>query len=163
MDKEEKRVCQVAYCVDAKSKKVISFRVTKGNVHGFKKLGPMIREIDKKEDYSIDKVYGNKAHDNRRSFNLLDDMNIEPAISIRKNASTNTRTCPLRRDKILFIRKVGYDKWKQLKDIAKRWIAGIVFSSIKRILDEDLLSKKFSAQKVEAGLKVMLCNKFINL
>jgi hypothetical protein len=29
--------------------------------------------------------------------------------------------------------------------------------------EEDLLSKKFSAQKVEAGLKLMLYNKFISL
>jgi hypothetical protein len=33
----------------------------------------------------------------------------------------------------------------------------------KRVLGEDLLSKKFKAQKVEAGLKVMLYNKFISL
>ncbi len=90
-------------------------------------------------------------------------MNIEPAISIRKNASSKARGCPLRRDEVLLIRKVGYDVWKQLKDAGRRWIAEIVFSSIKRVLGEDLLSKKFKAQKVEAGLKVMLYNKFISL
>ena len=72
--------------VDAKSKKIMSFRITKGNVHDSKKLGPMIREIEK---YHIERVYGDKAHDNRRSFNVLDDMNIEPVISLRKNASKN--------------------------------------------------------------------------
>ena len=147
--------------VDAKSEKIVSFRVTKGNVHDSKKLGPMIKEVA--EEYDIDKVYGDRAHDNRRSFNLLDDLNIEPAISIRKNASTKARGCPLRRDEVLLIRKVGYDGWKQLKDAGRRWIAEIVFSSIKRVLGEDLLSKKFKAQKVEAGLKVMLYNKFMSL
>ena len=39
----------------------------------------------------------------------------------------------------------------------------IVFSSIKRVLGEDLFSKKFTAQKVEAGLKIILYNKFISL
>src|SRR6476469_7491513 len=160
--RKKKEFIKLHIAVDAKSKKIMSFRITKGNVHDSKKLGPMIREIDK-ENYTIDKVYGDKAHDNRRSFNLLDDMNIEPVISLRKNASTKTRACPLRRDEILLIRKLGYDKWKQLKDVGKRWIAEIVFSSIKRVLGEDLLSKKFSAQKVEAGLKVMLYNKFISL
>jgi hypothetical protein len=43
------------------------------------------------------------------------------------------------------------------------WIAEIIFSSIKRVMGEDLLSKKLSAQKVEEGLKVMLYNKFIRL
>jgi hypothetical protein len=31
------------------------------------------------------------------------------------------------------------------------------------VLSEDHLSKKFKAQKVEAGLKVMLYNKFMSL
>jgi Transposase DDE domain len=64
----------------------------------------------------------------------------------------------------LLIKKLGYDGWKQLKDTGRRWITEIVFSSLKRVLgEEDLLSKKFKAQKVEVGLKVMLYNKFISL
>ena len=59
--------------VDAKSEKIISFRVTKGNVHDSKKLSPTIREVS--EEYDIEKVYGDKAHDNRKSFNRLDDLN----------------------------------------------------------------------------------------
>lgn len=121
----------------------------------------MIREVAEK--YDIDKVYGDKAHDNRRSFNLLDDLNIEPAITIRRNASTRSKGCPLRRDEVLLTKKLGYDGWKQLKDAGRRWIAEIVFSSIKRVFGEDLSSKKFKAQKVEAGLKVMLYNKFMSL
>jgi Transposase DDE domain len=140
---------------------MMSFRVTKANLNDSKKLGPMIREVTK--ECVIDKVYGDKAHDNRKSFNLLDDLNIEPVISIRKNASTKARGCQLRRDEVLLIRKQGYDGWKQLKDTRRRWIAEIVFSSIKRVLGEDLLSKKFKAQKVEAGLKVMLYNKFMSV
>jgi hypothetical protein len=55
------------------------------------------------------------------------------------------------------------ERWKQFKDAGRRWTAEIVFPSIKRVLGEDLLSRKFSTQKVEAGLKVMLYNKFISL
>jgi hypothetical protein len=74
-----------------------------------------------------------------------------------------SKNCPLRRDEVLLIKKLGYDGWKPLNDTGRRWITGIVFSSLKRVLGEDLLSKKFKAQKVEAGLKVMLYNKFISL
>jgi hypothetical protein len=69
----------------------------------------------------------------------------------------------LRRDEVLLLKKLGYEKWKQIKDAGRRWIAEIVFSSIKRVLGEDLFSKKFSPQKVKAGLKIMLYNKFISL
>lgn len=49
--------------MDAKSEKIISFRITKGNnVHDSKKFSPMIREAYK--EYDIDKVYADKAHDN---------------------------------------------------------------------------------------------------
>lgn len=82
-----------------------------------------------------------KAHDNRRSFNLLDNLNIEPAINIRKNASIKPKGCPLRRDEVLLIKKLGYERCKQLKDMGRRWIAEIVFSSsLKRVLGEDLLT-----------------------
>jgi hypothetical protein len=65
-------------------------------------------------------------------------------------------------EKVIHVSSISCD-WKKLKDAGRRWIAEIVFSSIKRVLGEDLLSKKFSTQKVEAGLKVMLYNRFISL
>ena len=102
------------------------------------------------EKYDIDKVHADKAHDNRKNFNLLDGLNIEPAIGIRKNATIRATRCPLRRDEVLLIKKLGYQGWNQLKETGKRWIAEIIFSSIKRVLGEDLLSKNFCAQKVEA-------------
>jgi hypothetical protein len=159
--RKKKEFIKLHIAVDAKSKKVVSFRITRGNVHDTKKFCPLVRESSKK--YNIDKVYADKAHDNRKNFNLLDDLNVEPAIEIRKNASIRATGCQLRREEVLLIKKLGYQGWNRLKDTGKRWIAEIIFSSIKRVLGEDLLSKKFCPQKVEAGLKVMLYNKFISL
>lgn len=159
--RKKKEFVKLHIAVDTKSKKVVSFRITKGNVHDTRKFCPLVREAAEK--YDIDKVHADKAHDNRKNFNLLDGLNIEPAIGIRKNATIRATRCPLRRDEVLLINKLGYQGWNQLKETGKRWIAEIIFSSIKRVLGEDLLSKKFCAQKVEAGLKVMLYNKFISL
>ena len=160
--RKKKEFIKLHIAADAKSNKIISFRVTKGNVHDSKEFSSMIREVSK--EYDIDKVYADKAHDNRRSFNLLDDLNIEPAINIRKNASTiKTKACPLRAEEVVLIKKLGYNGWKQLKNTGRRWIAETVFSSLKRVLGEDLLSKKFKAQEVETVLKVMLYNRFISL
>ena len=159
--REKKEFVKLHIAVDEKSKKVISFRITKGNVHDTKKFGPLVKEAAK--ICEIDKVHGDKAYDDRKNFNLLDDINAEPAIGIRKNASDKRKGCPLRRDEVTILNKIGYEGWKQLKDAGRRWIAEIVFSSIKRVFGEDLLSKKFNAQKVEAGLKVMLYNQYLNL
>jgi hypothetical protein len=65
------------------------------------KFGPLIKESAKKHD--IDKVYGDKAYDDRKNFNILDYINAEPAISITKNASIISKKCPLRRDEVLLI------------------------------------------------------------
>jgi Transposase DDE domain len=64
---------------------------------------------------------------------------------------------------MLLIKKLGYERYKQLNDMGRRrWIAEIVFASLKRVLGEDLLSRKFKAQKIEVRLKVMLYNKFMS-
>ena len=76
--------------------------------------------------------------------------------------SIKTKECPLRGDEVLLIKKLGYEGWKQLKYIGRRLIAEIVFSSLKRVLGEDLLSRKFKAQKIEVGLEIMLYNKFMS-
>ena len=47
--------------VDALSKKVLCFRITKGNVHDSKKFCPMIKEVSQK--YNIDQIYDDKTHD----------------------------------------------------------------------------------------------------
>lgn len=42
---------------------------------------------------------------------------------------------PLRRDGVLIIIKLGYERWKPPKNTGRRWIAETVFSSLKRVLD----------------------------
>ena len=138
--REKKEFVKLHISVDEKSKKVVSFRITKGNVHDTKKFGPLVKEAASKHD--IDKVYGDKAYDNRNNFNTLDKINAEPAIKIRKNASVRSKGCPLRRDEVLLIRKLGYDGWKDLKDAGRRWITEIVFSAIKRVFGEESLIKE---------------------
>ncbi len=118
--REKKEFVKLHISIDEKSKKVVSFRITKGTVHDTKKFGPLVKEAASK--YDIDKVYGDKAYDNRNNFNILDKINAEPAIKIRKNASTRLKGCPLRRDEVLLLRKLGYDGWKDLKDAGRRWI-----------------------------------------
>jgi hypothetical protein len=159
--RKKKEFIKLHIAADAKSKKVVSFRITRGSVHDTKKFCPLVRESSKK--CNIDRVYADKAHDNRRNFNLLDRLDIEPVIMIRNNASTRARGCQLRREEVLLLKKLGYQRWKQIKDVGRRWIAEIVFSSIKRVIGEDLFSKRFGAQKAEGGLKIMLYNKFISL
>ena len=74
-----------------------------------KRFCPLVRETSRK--CNIDRVYADKAHDNRRNFNLLDRLDIEPVVIIRNNASTRARICQLRRE-VLLLKKLGYQRWK---------------------------------------------------
>jgi len=67
--------------------------------------------------YDIDRICADKAQNTRR--NLLERLDVEPVIAIRNNASTKVREYPLRREEILLIKKLGYQRWKQLKDLTK--------------------------------------------
>ncbi|PWU80638.1 MAG: hypothetical protein DLM72_11230, partial [Candidatus Nitrosopolaris wilkensis] len=102
--RKKKEFVKLHIAVDAKSKKVVSFRITKGTVHDAKKFCPLVREAAKK--YDIEKLHADKAHDNRRNFNLLDELDVEPAIEIRNNASTRSGGCQLRREEVLLIKKL---------------------------------------------------------
>ena len=64
---------------------------------------------------------------------MLDQIDVEPAIEIRKTAFTSSGGCQLRTEEVvLLIKKLGYEGWKRVKDAdSRRWIAEIVFSSIK--------------------------------
>ena len=53
--RKKKEFIKLHIAVDAKSKKVVSFRITRGNVHDAKKFCPLVRE--RAEKYNIDKVY----------------------------------------------------------------------------------------------------------
>jgi hypothetical protein len=46
--------------VDEESKKIVSFRITKGNVHDTKKFGQLVKESAKR--HYIDKVYVETKH-----------------------------------------------------------------------------------------------------
>jgi hypothetical protein len=48
---------------------------------------------------------------------LLDQLDVEPAIEIRKTASSSSGGCQLRREEeVLLIKKLGYEGWKWVKD-----------------------------------------------
>ena len=46
-------------------------------------------------------MYIDKTYDNRNNFNILDNINTEPAINIRKNTSAISKSYPLRKDEVL--------------------------------------------------------------
>ncbi len=162
--KQKRKFVKLHITVDEKTKKIVEFRVTGSRTADTKKFPPLVKGAAKKKGRkNIAKVYADTAYDSRVNFNLLDNMGVEPAIKVRRGSSTKARGSPARRREVLLSNKLGYEDWKNLKGYGQRWLAEIAFSAFKRVLGEELSSRKFNAQKTEAAFKVLLYNKFITI
>ena len=158
--KEKRKFVKLHIVADGKTGKIVGFRVTSEKTGDTKKFVPMVREVAKKR--KVAKAYADGAYDSRKSFNLLKEHGIEPAIRLRRGASTLSHGSPLRRQEVLLLNRVGYEGWKRLKDYGKRWMAEIVFSAFKGVLGDALMARRFLGQKAEVTLKVMLYNRFMS-
>jgi hypothetical protein len=102
--RERREYLKLHIVVDSRSKEIIPFRVTKCIIHNNKKLVALIKEISKY--HNITKTYAYKAYDNIANFNLLDNLYIEPVISIRRNATAKTRKYRSRNKRVHLILKL---------------------------------------------------------
>jgi len=157
--KQKRKFVKLHIAVDKKTKKIVEFRVTGSKTADTKEFSPLIKNASKKN--KITKIFADTAYDSRVNFNLLSDMKIEPVIKLRRDSNTKAKGSPLRRREVLLFKRLGYEGWKITKDYGQRWLVEIVFSAFKRVLGEELFSRKFSAQKIESSLKILLYNKFM--
>jgi transposase len=158
--KEKRKFVKLHIVADKKTGKIVGFRVTSEKTGDTKKFVPMVREVTRKR--RVAKVYADAAYDSRRNLNLLREHGIEPAIKVKKGASTLALGSPLRRQEVLLLNRVGYEGWKTMKDYGKRWMAEVVFSAFKAVLGGTLMARRFLSQKAEVTLKVMLYNRFMS-
>jgi transposase len=158
--KEKRKFVKLHIVADKKTGKIVEFRVTSEKTHDTKKFVPMVKEVTRKG--KVAKVYADAAYDSRRNFNLLHEYGIEPAIKVKRGATTLALGSPLRRQEVLLVNRLGYEGWKSLKDYGKRWMAEVVFSAFKAVMGGTLMAKRFLSQKAEVTLKVMLYNRFMS-
>lgn len=110
------------------------------------------RGMIRKNQENIDKVLLDGYHDCEDTFDLCNQLNIEPGIKIRENAS-NKGLGPRPREVRLY-QKRGYKKWAKQKEYGMRWPASEgIFSAVKRIFDENVRSHKTRNMYHEARLK----------
>ena len=106
----------------------------------------------RKNQANIDKVLLDGYHDCEDTFDLCNELRIEPGIKIRENAS-NKGLGPRPREVRLY-QKFGYKKWVKQKGYGIRWPASEgIFSAVKRIFDENVRSHKTRNMYHEARLK----------
>jgi len=159
--REKRKYIKLHILADKKTGKIKGFRVTSEKTGDNAKFVPMVREVSRKR--KVVKVYADASYDARKNFNLLKEIDAEPAIKLRKNASLKRMGSELRQQEAILCDALGYEGWKDVREYGKRWLVEIVFSSFKRVLGEALRGRRFVSQKVEASLKVMLYNRFLSI
>lgn len=96
--KQKRKFVKLHIVADRKTGKIVGFRVTSEKTGDTKKFIPMVRDVVIKKKRKVVKAYADGAYDSRRNFNLLDEYGIEePAIRLKKGASTLSHGSPLRR------------------------------------------------------------------
>ena len=110
------------------------------------------RTMVRKNKDRIVKLLGDGLHDDKDTFGLCEELGIETAIKIRKNASP--KGIGRRPREVREYQELGYKQWAEEKGYGHRWVATEgIFSAVKRIFGECVSSHKPENMYHEAKLK----------
>lgn len=101
---------------------------------------------------NIKKVLGDGLHDCEDTFTLCEKLHIQTGIKIRKNATG--KGLGRRAKEVRKYQELGYKKWANQEQYGHRWPATEgIFSAVKRIFGESVMSHKKRNMYHEARLK----------
>lgn len=134
--------------------KIVDVRVGNENLDERKAARGMLR----KNKNQIKKALMDGLHDCEETFDLLDELGIEPGIRPRKNASD--KGFGPRPDEVRKFKNLGEEAWAHEKEYGLRWPSTEgLFSSIKTIFGECISAKKKRNMYLEAKRKVWAYSK----
>ena len=127
---------------------IVDIRIGNEDLDERKAARGMIRKNKK----NIKKILLDGFHDCNDTFDLCDDLGVEPGIKIRKNASD--KGLGPRPREVRQYKKKRYKRWAKEKGYGMRWPASEgIFSAVKRMFGEGVRSQKVRNMYHEAGLK----------
>jgi Transposase DDE domain. len=157
-NKQKKRgFIKIHVAVDVRTRKILSMRVTKEHVSDCSMLKPLVRTVP----CNVDRVIADGAYDSKANFRFLDDIGVEPAIKVRKNASVLHAHGCMPRKMVVVEQLQDVKKWKRRHGYGMRWMAESVFSSLKRTFGEHVSSVRWNNIVNELLLKASVYNTFI--
>jgi len=156
---------KVHVAVDVETREVVGLEVSREDVRDHAYFESLV--MQSLEHGTVKKVLADGGYDSRSAFNLLDRLEIEPAIKTRENATT-TLTCqgvssPLRAKVAKYRERYGYNSWREKVEYGKRWNVEGVFSALKRIFKETLSARTWQGMIREVHTKMAMYNLLVNL
>lgn len=147
--------------VNIENHEIVGVRITNEKKGDASQFPSLLNQTLKKGEVSKDLADG--GYDKNKCFELLEKKSIEPAIKLRKNASSK-RGCPLRRKEVRLRKQLGsQEAWRDEKDYGQRWQGESFFSSFKRRFGESVVSRHFYNMKREILKNLWVYNWLIRL
>jgi transposase len=140
--------------VDLETKKIINCVLTKGTASDSKQVREL---LDGYEWFKVEVINGDGGYDTREDFNAIANVGAIPGIKVRKNASTKSRGCPIRRKTVISQRE-DYDKWRDSIQYRMRCVVESIFSGTERRFGDLLASIREEFRKIEVWLRTILWN-----
>jgi hypothetical protein len=128
---------KVHIAVDVKTKQILAIEVTKECVGDGRMFGRLVRSSANVAD--LRRVIGDGAYDSKANFRLASEMNVEPLIRVRKNASLKSDGCMPRRFAV--VEQLGNTEWRRMSGYGRRWMVESAFSCLKRTFGEYICSQ----------------------
>lgn len=157
---KRKGFVRICFLMDAKKGEILDFSATTENVSEQRKIRPMVRRAA--GNRSIGKLAVDGVGDDWRNFELLNELDIKPAIKIRANANPALIEPDKRKrerwKEARKFQKWGYDGWARRRKYGQRWQGETGFSCFKGYFGEYVFSKGMDNIKAEVGMKVHFYN-----
>ena len=150
---------KVHIAVDTKTKQILAIEVTKEDVGDGRMFGRLVKGSSGVAN--VVKVIGDGAYDSKVNFRLASELDIEPLIRVRKNASFKGGGCMPR--KFAVVKQLGNDGWRREKGYGYRWMVESAFSCLKRTFGEFICAVKWQHIVKELLLKASIYNLFMKM
>ncbi len=122
------------------------------------------RTLVRKHRKKAKKLLADGLHDDKQTFNLCKQLQIEPVIKIRSNASEKADGSFLRKQCVKEYKELGYKRWAKEKQYGLRWVCTEgIFSAVKRIFGECVHAVKKRFMYQEARLKFWAYQQLLHL
>lgn len=147
--------------INTKNHEVVGVKITNEKKSDASQFPSLLNQTLQKG--KVGKDFADGGYDKNKCFELLEKKVIEPAIKLRKNASSK-RGCPLRRKEVRLRKQLGsQEAWRDKKDYGQRWQVESFYSSFKRRFGESAVSRHFYNMKREILRKLWVYNWLIQL
>lgn len=150
---------KVHVAVDTKTKQILAIEVTREDVGDGRMFGRLVKSSADVAD--VKRVIGDGAYDSKGNFRMVSEMDIEPLIKVRKNASFKGGGCMSRKSAV--VEQLGDLEWRKRKGYGYRWMAESAFSCLKRVFGEHICSVKWQNIVNELLLKAQIYNLFMKM